>query len=282
MKSRISTRGPPLTPGRKLGLDHLSRDNFAPIELVQSASQLGDLFFGEVRIRGGAMFTDAQGDGVLDKFILSATKLTGDAFEFGVQFVGDVDLGHGSAPFGQYNAALSHPIRAWMGYPPSIFMPGIRGSEYIVFLPTGPLFQRREVDPLFARLQEMFPMDEPQAVSSVPLPPPTAAANSGLSDSAAGAIAYLTFIPAVLFLILDPYKNRPFVRFNAFQCLGLYVVAICFSFILIIPILGWIVGILGDLTLFVFWIMCIIKAANGQLYKMPVVGKYVEQLAASK
>src|SRR6185312_2038260 len=138
MKSRISTRGPPLTPGRKLGLDHLSRDNFAPIELVQSASQLGDLFLGEVRIRGGAMFTDAQGDGVLDKFILSATKLTGDAFEFGVQFVGDVDLGHGSAPFGQYNAALSHPIRAWMGYPRQFSCRESADRSILFFSPRAP------------------------------------------------------------------------------------------------------------------------------------------------
>ena len=126
-------------------------------------------------------------------------------------------------------------------------------------------------------------MDEPQAVPSAPAPPPpAAAANSGLADNVAGALAYITFIPAVLFLILDPYKNRPFVRFNALQCLGLYVVAICFSVIMVIPILGWIVGILGDLTLAVFWIICIVKAAGGQLFKVPVVGSFVEQMAASK
>ena len=125
-------------------------------------------------------------------------------------------------------------------------------------------------------------MDEPQAFSSAPPPPPAAAANSGLADNVAGALAYITFIPAILFLILDPYKNRPFVRFNALQCLGLYAVAICFSMILIIPILGWIVGILGDFTLAVFWVICIVKAANGQVYKVPVVGKFVEQIAAGK
>ena len=126
-------------------------------------------------------------------------------------------------------------------------------------------------------------MDEPQAVPSAPAPPPpTAAADSGLADNVAGALAYITFIPAVLFLILDPYKNRPFVRFNALQCLGLYVCWICCGVIMIIPILGWIVGIVGILTVVVFWIICIVKAANGQLYKVPVVGNYVEQMAASK
>jgi len=129
----------------------------------------------------------------------------------------------------------------------------------------------------------MFPMDEPQAVPSVAVPPPPAtAANSGLADNVAGALAYITFVPALLFLILEPYNKRPFVRFNALQCLGLYAVAICFSIILVIPILGWIVGIVGDLTLAVFWMICIVKAANGQLYKVPVVGNFVEQMASAK
>ncbi|HEY4380767.1 MAG TPA: hypothetical protein VGN01_10510 [Acidobacteriaceae bacterium] len=119
-------------------------------------------------------------------------------------------------------------------------------------------------------------MEDPQVVSSVP---PTVAAESGLADNVAGALAYITFIPAVLFLILDPYKNRPFVRFHALQCLGLYVCAIAFSFILIIPILGWIVGLLGDLALFVCWIICIVKAYGGQRWKLPIVGNIVENMA---
>lgn len=122
-------------------------------------------------------------------------------------------------------------------------------------------------------------MDEPQAVPSTPAP--TTAANSGLSDNAAGAIAYLTFIPAVLFLILDPYKNRPFVRFNAFQCLGLYVCWFAVGIVAIIPILGWIVAFVGAITIFVFWVICIVKASQGQKYKVPVIGNYVEQIASS-
>ena len=126
-------------------------------------------------------------------------------------------------------------------------------------------------------------MDEPQAFSSAPAPPPPAvAADSGLADNVAGAIAYITFIPAVLFLILDPYKNRTFVKFNALQCLGLYVCWFCVGVVAIIPILGWIVAFVGIITVFVFWVICIVKAANGQLYKVPVIGDFVEKMAAGK
>lgn len=38
---------------------------------------------------------------------------------------------------------------------------------------------------------------------AVPTPP----AQSGLSDNAAGALAYVTIIPAIIFLIVEPYNK---------------------------------------------------------------------------
>jgi uncharacterized membrane protein len=119
-------------------------------------------------------------------------------------------------------------------------------------------------------------MEDPQVASSVP---PPAVTDSGLADNVAGALAYITIIPAILFLVLDQYNKRPFVRFHAFQCIGLAVVAFALSVIMIIPILGWIIGILGDLTLLVMWIMCIVKAYQGQRFKVPVIGNFVENMA---
>ena len=122
-------------------------------------------------------------------------------------------------------------------------------------------------------------MEDPETVPSTPAPPPVVAAESGLSDNAAGALAYITIIPAILFLVLEPYNKRPFIRFHAFQCIGLAVCAFALSLIMIIPILGWIVGVLGDLALFVCWILCIIKASKGLRWKVPILGNYVENIA---
>jgi uncharacterized membrane protein len=118
-------------------------------------------------------------------------------------------------------------------------------------------------------------MEEPQATSSAP----PAAAASGLADNVAGALAYITFIPAILFLVLADYNKRPFIRFHAFQCLGLYACAFACGVVAIIPILGWIVGFAGYVTLLVCWIMCIAKAYGGQMWKVPVLGNYVEKFA---
>jgi len=122
-------------------------------------------------------------------------------------------------------------------------------------------------------------MEDPETVPSTPAPPPVVAAESGLSDNAAGALAYITIIPAILFLVLEPYNKRPFIRFHAFQCIGLAVCAFALSLITIIPILGLIVCVLGDLALFVCWIMCIIKASKGLRWKVPILGNYVENIA---
>lgn len=124
-------------------------------------------------------------------------------------------------------------------------------------------------------------MDEPQAVPSAPAIPPPAAAASGLADNAAGALAYVTIIPAILFLLIEPYNKRAFVRFNAFQCIGLILSWIVLGIICgIIPVLGWFVlAPLVGLTMLITFIYCIVKTYGGTKVVLPVIGKYAEQFA---
>ena len=78
-------------------------------------------------------------------------------------------------------------------------------------------------------------MDEP--IASVPQ------ASAGLADNVAGALAYVfTIIPAILFLILEPYNRRPFVRFHAFQCLCLAATGFVLSFVCAILPHRWMVS----------------------------------------
>ena len=60
-------------------------------------------------------------------------------------------------------------------------------------------------------------------------PVPPQAAQSGLSDNAAGALAYITIIPAIIFLLVEPYNKNSFVRFHAWQCIFLGIAAHCDS-----------------------------------------------------
>lgn len=111
-----------------------------------------------------------------------------------------------------------------------------------------------------------------------------APAQSGLSDNAAGAIAYLTFIPAIIFLVLEPYSKRPFVRFHAMQCLGLTVASVVLHFaigLLVFALHGFtfILSSLVSLVFFVLWLICIVSAAQGKWFKVPILGDFAQQQA---
>jgi uncharacterized membrane protein len=104
--------------------------------------------------------------------------------------------------------------------------------------------------------------------------PPAAAPAEGLSDTAAGALAYITIIPAIIFLVLAPYNTKPFIKFHSVQCLGLAVVMCCVAFVNIIPILGQIIYAICGVCMLVVWVMCIIKASRGTALKLPVISEF--------
>jgi uncharacterized membrane protein len=117
---------------------------------------------------------------------------------------------------------------------------------------------------------------------SAPPPPPVNVApqTSGLSDNAAGAIAYLTIIPAIIFLLLEPYNRSPFVRFHSYQSIAFGVVALVIHLVLgVIPVLGWIVGVFVSLAFFVIWLITLFKASKGEWFKLPLIGDFAEQQA---
>ena len=87
----------------------------------------------------------------------------------------------------------------------------------------------------------------------------------------------MTIIPAIIFLLVAPYNTKPFVKFHAFQCLGLAVVGIVLHVLLIVPFLGWIVWAIGWLALVVVWALCILKASQGGSFKLPVIGKFAAE-----
>lgn len=106
----------------------------------------------------------------------------------------------------------------------------------------------------------------------------SSASVAGLSDNMVGALAYVTFIPAVIFLILEPYKSRPFVRFHCFQCLALTIASVLLNVLHIIPVLGTIVAALLSVVMFIFWLIAIVNAAQGKMWKIPLVGDLAEKL----
>ncbi|HEX5282718.1 MAG TPA: DUF4870 domain-containing protein [Bryocella sp.] len=120
-------------------------------------------------------------------------------------------------------------------------------------------------------------------------PPP--AIGQGLSSNAAAAISYITFIPAVIFLVVAPYNRDRFVRFHAWQCIALTVVAVVIGIVFaMLGIIGlhvmfWMLFLIHrliDLVIFVFWLIALIKASQGQWYKIPIVGDLATSFAGNQ
>ena len=111
---------------------------------------------------------------------------------------------------------------------------------------------------------------------------------SGLEDNVAGALAYVTIIPSIVFLVLEPYNRRRFVRFHSFQCIffaiAWMILSIGLSIVAHIPFLGWmtlLIWPLVSLVGFVVWLILLLKAYQGQMFKLPVIGDMAERQAGA-
>jgi uncharacterized membrane protein len=108
------------------------------------------------------------------------------------------------------------------------------------------------------------------------------AADKG-NENIMGAVAYLFgAVTGIIFLLIE--KESKFVRFHAMQSTilfgALFVVSIVSP---IVPVLGAIVAFLLGIAGFILWIVCMWKAFQGEMYKVPYVGELAEkQLAKMK
>ena len=101
------------------------------------------------------------------------------------------------------------------------------------------------------------------------------AAQGGLSQNAAAAVAYLTIIPAIIFLVMEPYNKMPFVRFHSMQSLGLGIAWIVVMMVLsAIPVIGWIILPFAGLAFLAVWAYTILQAYKGNWFKLPVLGNF--------
>jgi len=97
------------------------------------------------------------------------------------------------------------------------------------------------------------------------------------------AISYLLlFITGIAILLAE--EDDKFIRFHAMQSVyGFGILAVIYILIAVIFSIIPLVGFIGDIfgfgviiIAFVLWVVSIIKAFNGEIYKWPKIGKIVE------
>lgn len=114
--------------------------------------------------------------------------------------------------------------------------------------------------------------------------------SSGLAPNVASLLCYVCgFITGIVFLVIE--KDHKDVRYHAWQSIFLTIAA--FTVLLAVSILNAIVGaistILGALIdilnpvaalgFFILWVVCLIKAYNGERYQLPIIGPLAEKQA---
>ena len=109
---------------------------------------------------------------------------------------------------------------------------------------------------------------------------------AGMADNVAGLLAYITIIPAIVFLVVAPYNKSRFVRFHSFQSIFLFVAVFAIHIVLsIMSVIPFMIFLTLPLHMLVFLgtiiliVVLAIKANSGLMWKLPVIGDMAEKQA---
>lgn len=119
---------------------------------------------------------------------------------------------------------------------------------------------------------------------------PKGAAGSGLAPNIASLLCYICSpITGIIFLLIE--KENLDVKFHAWQSVvfgvGYIVVVLLLEILaaimgLIASVLGIIVGFFVPLVMlaaFIVWVVCMVKAYQGERWKIPVIGDFAAKKA---
>jgi uncharacterized membrane protein len=101
--------------------------------------------------------------------------------------------------------------------------------------------------------------------------------STGMNANVEALLSYLLgFITGIIFYLIE--KENKFVRFHAMQSMVTFGAFFVLFFILMfIPILGWMLAGLLQILSLVIWIVLMVKAFQGEYFKLPVIGNLAEQ-----
>jgi len=89
-------------------------------------------------------------------------------------------------------------------------------------------------------------------------------------------IAYMTFIGLVIAFVMNNDKKDAFAAYHIRQSLGIAATGLALGIVGMIPILGWIINILGIFVLLYMWVMGLMNALNEKEKPVPLLGDKFE------
>ena len=104
-----------------------------------------------------------------------------------------------------------------------------------------------------------------------------------MEENIASALCYVfVWVTGIIFYILE--KENKTVRFHALQSIIVFlpltiIVGILQGILLFIPFIGWAISGLIGLLMFILWLILMLKAYQGEKFKLPIVGDIAEKHA---
>lgn len=90
-------------------------------------------------------------------------------------------------------------------------------------------------------------------------------------------ISHITIVGWIIALVINSGKKEEFASFYIRQNLGFILVCIALSIIFTIPWIGWLVGGVGYIILFVFWLMSLIWSVSDEMKPVPWLGNQFQE-----
>lgn len=100
-------------------------------------------------------------------------------------------------------------------------------------------------------------------------------------DRTVAILTYITIVGFIIAIVMHSSKKTALGAYHLRQGLGLFVTALIIGVVSVIPILGWIVALVGMIVLFIVWLMGLIAAASGQQKPAPILGEKYQQWFAN-
>jgi uncharacterized membrane protein len=102
--------------------------------------------------------------------------------------------------------------------------------------------------------------------------------STGLEQNVAGLLCYVGFwVTGIIFLLIE--TENKYVRFHAIQSICVFgFLYILYAIFFWVHVFNWIIWA----AIFIFWVVLMYKAYQGQMWKVPVAGKFAEQKSQPK
>ncbi|AFL86439.1 putative membrane protein [Terriglobus roseus DSM 18391] len=116
-----------------------------------------------------------------------------------------------------------------------------------------------------------------------PYDPPPA---YGLQPNLAAGLAYMTLVPAVFFLLVEPYKSNRLVRFHSFQSIFFFLAVAALHAIenvldaLLPVVMAYSIISVVSLVWLATWLVAVVQAFGGKPYQLPWIGRFAEKASS--